>query len=232
MDFSFGGQSLKPDIRWLSDMLDVIYDREWLDSVQNPEEVELYYMYRDLALSDEDRELMQNNKLRYDITVIPPLNLGKEFVKTKGHCHPPAPANSLSYPELYEVLEGEAHYLLQKEDDVILVSAQMGDKVVIPPKYCHITINPSSQELRMANFVSTEFESDYGSIIEKKGGAYFELTDGKVIGNKNYQKLPELRKLEPRELDIFGLNEFKQIYDIIKEVPDILEFLNSPEKHY
>jgi len=232
MKFSFGGQIIEPSIRRLSDMLDVIYDREWLDSVQNPEEFELYYMYRDLALSDEDREAMKKEKLRYDITIIPPMNLGKEFVKTKGHCHPLVLGNSLSYPELYEVLEGNAHYLLQKEDDVILVSAEKGDKVVIPPNYCHLTINPSSQELRMANFVSTEFESDYGPIIEKKGGAYFELTDGKFIGNKNYVNPPELRKLAPRELDSFGLNEFKDMYQIIHEVPNILEFLNSPEKHY
>jgi len=232
MKLSFGNQEHEPDIRKLSDMLDALYDREWLSSIQNPEETELYYMYRDLALRDEDRELIKKEKLRYDITIIPPMNLGREFVKTKGHCHPLVPGTSLSYTEVYEVLEGKAHYLLQRKDDVILVRAEKGNKVVIPPDYCHITINPSDSELKMSNWVSSEFSSDYEPIREKKGGAYFELTDGKFIGNKNYENLPELREVAPRELDSFGLNEFGDMYEIIREATERLEFLNLPQKYY
>ena len=34
LDLEFGGKSKEPDIRWLYDMKDVIYDQEWL-SVHN-----------------------------------------------------------------------------------------------------------------------------------------------------------------------------------------------------
>jgi|GEM_PF-2282682 glucose-6-phosphate isomerase len=40
--------------------------------------------------------------------------MGLEFVKTCGHYHPPVnPKLRYTYPEMYEVLEGDAHYLLQ-----------------------------------------------------------------------------------------------------------------------
>ncbi len=57
-----------------------------------------------------------------------------------------------TYSELYEVLERDAHYLLQRAqngervDEVILVKATRGDKVIIPPNYGHVTINPPHAE--------------------------------------------------------------------------------------
>ena len=64
----FGDKSFEPSIRMLYEMKEVIYDREWLKDAENSE---LYYMYRDLALSDGDRKAIESNGLRYDITVIP-----------------------------------------------------------------------------------------------------------------------------------------------------------------
>ncbi len=138
----FGNTKVAPDVRRLSNMKEVVYDREFL---AKSKDIDLYYMYRDLALSRKDREAMQSEDLRYDITIIPPRMLGTEYVKTLGHYHPIVPGTTLSYTELYEVLEGEAHYLLQKEEkgkitDVVLVKAGKGDKVIMSPNYGHVTI--------------------------------------------------------------------------------------------
>lgn len=79
----------------------------------------------------------------------------------------------VGYPEVYEVLEGRAHFLLQKKtlDDIVLVEAAKGDIVLIPPGYGHVTINPAQNEtLTMANLVSTEFSSEYGFYDEMRGG--------------------------------------------------------------
>ena len=94
----------------------------------------LYYMYRDLARSEVDRRWLSAHQLRYDITVIPPRDLCGEHVKTKGHYHPVDPVGT-GYPELYEVVEGTAQFLLQTRtlDDVILVFAGTGAVMVIPP---------------------------------------------------------------------------------------------------
>jgi len=67
-------ESRDPDIRWLYDMKDVLYDQEWAASAEN---TELYYMYRDLYLSRADRDRLREQGLRYDITIIPPLMLGR-----------------------------------------------------------------------------------------------------------------------------------------------------------
>ncbi|RLI92456.1 MAG: glucose-6-phosphate isomerase [Candidatus Altiarchaeales archaeon] len=229
-ELRFGDNIIEPDIRMLSDMKEVIYDREWLKGAQD---VELYYMYRGLALNDRDREILRREHLRYDITVIPPYNLGNEFVKTAGHYHPKVSGTDLSYTEIYEVLEGRAHYLLQRLEkggirDVVLVRAEKGDKVVIPPDYGHITINPSERELRMANFVSDRFSSVYEPIREKGGGAYFELIDGSFIRNKNYEELPDLRFLKARDLKEFGIEKSREMYSLI-ETPERLRFLDKPQ---
>lgn len=175
-----------PDIRCLNDMKDVIYDKEWLKTAPNPE---LYYMYR--GLKEEDG-------LRYDITVIPAQMLGKEFTKTKGHEH------MGSYPEIYIVLEGEAIYFIQKQkqdiiEDVYAVKAKKGDVVIIPSYYAHTTINPSNQDLKMANWMAIEAKSNYDPIQKMQGACYFYTTDG-WIKNKNYKQVPELRFEEPKKL--------------------------------
>jgi glucose-6-phosphate isomerase, archaeal len=44
------------------------------------------------------------------------------------------------------VLEGKAHFLLQKKTlaDLVLVLATTGDIVLISPGYGHVTINPAT----------------------------------------------------------------------------------------
>lgn len=171
-----------PDIRRLSDMRDVVYDKEWLQ--QAPDE-ELYYMYRGIKEKDG---------LRYDITVIPSKMLGEEHVKTKGHEHVG------NYGEVYVVLEGEAIFLMQKGkeeiEDVFAIKAKKGEVAVIPPNYAHITINPSDKDLKMANWMAKEAKSNYKPIQEKQGACYFYTKKG-WIKNKNYNKVPELRFQEP-----------------------------------
>jgi len=171
----FGGKRFWPDIRRLYDMKEVIYDKEFLSQTEN---IELYYMYRNVFLDESDKKLMEEKNLRYDVTIIPPMKLGKEFVKTAGHYHPFVPGTKITYPEVYEVLEGEAHYLLQKKEDdkttdVVLISAEKNDKVIIPPGYAHVTINPSKKLLKMANWVASNFSSVYEPIKKMHGAAYF-----------------------------------------------------------
>lgn len=187
-------KNIKPEIRCLNDMSQVIYDKEWL---KNAPDSELYYMYRGLKEKDG---------LRYDITVVPAKMLGQEFVKTKGHYH------SGKCQEIYIVLEGEAIYLMQKQknneiEDVYSVKAKKGDIVIIPSHYGHVTINPASQELKMANWISEECKSDYQPILKKQGACYFYTKQG-WIKNKNYSQIPELRFEKP-----------------LKEMPNNLDFL-------
>ncbi len=189
-------KKLTPDIRYLNDMREVIFDKEWL---KNAENLKLYFMYRGIEEKDG---------IRYDITVVPQAMLGEEFVKTKGHYHVG------KYQEVYTVLEGQAIYLMQKKisddqiEDVYAVIAEKGDVVVIPSDYGHITINPSlTEELKMANWVASECKSDYSPFEKLEGACYYYTKEG-WIKNEHYKLTPELRFEEPS-----------------KKVPQDLEFL-------
>lgn len=183
---------LTPDIRSLDDMRDVLADKDWRETAKNQD---LYYMYRGIE---------ENGELRYDITVIPPLMLGKEYVKTKGHFH------SSKHAEFYTVLEGEAIYLMQKNDnsDCYFIKAKKGESVIITGEYGHITINASDKELKMANWVSKNCVSEYDSIAQKNGACWFYLDSG-WTKNNNYEKIPTLREELP-------LQEAPSNFDFLK----------------
>ncbi|MGV8089750.1 MAG: glucose-6-phosphate isomerase family protein [Methanothrix sp.] len=231
MDLEFGGKTREPDVRRLFDMKDVIFDQSWLAGRENSE---LYYMFRDLFLSRADGDKLRDQNLRYDITIIPPGMMGCEYIKTAGHYHPQVPGSDVTYPELYEVLEGEALYLLQKEDlsDVVAINAAAGDKVLVPPNYGHITINRSNKILKMSNFVARDFSSIYDPIKEKRGGAYFFTRDG-WIKNPRCPEASELRRADApvgRTLSQLGLAKSKEMYPLLKE-HGRLDYLTRPEDH-
>ena len=190
----------------------------------------LYAMYRDLARTPVDRRWIREQGLRYDLTVIPPRSLCGEYVKTKGHHHPPN-GKGVPYPEIYEVLGGEAHYLLQTRDagDVRLVRAGPGDRVLVPPGFGHVTINPGRETLSMANIVSTRFESDY-SVYERFGGAaWFELEGGALVRNPRYPRAPEARILGATDQEGLRYLPRRPLYDLVGT--DSLGFLNRPEDY-
>ncbi len=220
----------KPKIRTLQQMKKVLLDPK----IKKPKK--LYYMYRDICLP-EHRSLIRKNELRYDITIIPPNKLGEEFVKTAGHYHDFVPDCSETYPEVYEVLNGKADYLLQKEKndiitDVKLVEVKKGHKAVVPPNYGHITINSSDEILIMSNWVSTRFSSIYKPIFKKHGGAYFGIEEEghlRFIKNNHYKKISRIKTLKPRSVPKFGLYKSRPMYQSFLENPQKFKFLNYPQ---
>ncbi len=232
-ELKFGGRTFSPDVRKLGDMKEVVLDKRFLASANM--DMELYYMFREVSKNEEDAKRIKEKGLRYDITIIPPNTLGAEFVKTAGHYHPLLPGSQMTYPEMYEVLEGEAHYLLQRREeergtekitDVIVVKAKEGDKVIIPPNYGHVTINPSEATLKVANWVARAFSSIYEPIRVKGGATYFELTNGEFIKNEKYGTVPDIRFLKPEDTWIkqIKLNNEVAMYELLRE-PEKLQFL-------
>ncbi len=229
LSLTFGDKVIQPDIRRLSDMRELLFDQSF---AKDARDMDLYYMYRDLYLSKKDWGMIKDAGLRYDITIIPPLMLGKEFVKTAGHYHPPTEEGGVTYPELYEVLEGSADYLLQRLEgdnitDVVVVTAEEGDKVLIPPGYGHITINSSKRRLKMSNWVARNFSSVYDPIQKMRGAAYFETVDG-YVKNKLHTDLPAIRFVKPKDLPQFGLSRAKEMYGLVRKEIERLEFLTKP----
>ncbi|MFH0763293.1 MAG: glucose-6-phosphate isomerase family protein, partial [Candidatus Omnitrophota bacterium] len=166
--FAEGLNFSKPGVRTLGQMREVLLDKE----IRSPQE--FYYMYRDVYRI-EDKAFLEKNHLRFDVTMIKPDYLGKEFMKTAGHYHPG------DFGELYEVVHGRCYCLLQRYgpqeyrdiEEVIIVEAGAGDKIVIPPRFGHILINPGPKHLVTSNWVSSVFSSEYELYKEAQGAAYF-----------------------------------------------------------
>ncbi len=219
----YNQKEVKPSVRKVGDMLGVLADREFASKAGKLEmERIVYWMFRGL-------ETIGN--VRYDITLVSSAGLGKELPKTVGHYHPLE--GSQSYPEIYEVLEGEAHYLLQKQEsaEAFLIKAKKGDKVIIPPDYGHVTINPGKTPLLMANLVSDEFDSDYSDYAAMSGGSYYEMSGGKLVANRKYGE---------RRLMLYSAKEFAKnfkisrklakatLLELVKKDPALFGFLDNP----
>ncbi len=222
------GEKLKPDIRLLSQMRDVC-----LDGRKVKGDRKLYFMYRDVART----EAMRKKSLRYDVTVIFPAKIGREYNKTAGHYHP-MEYGHISYPEVYEILHGEAHILIEKiskanqVSDNYLIVAEKGDKILIPPNFGHITINTTDGLLIMSNIVDGDFSSDYAPIKKRHGAAYYIIDEAgpTIVKNSHYRKTPVLKELMPKDLPAFGLKKSVPLFEATAKNPNRFEYLIKPHK--
>jgi glucose-6-phosphate isomerase len=206
----------------------------------------IYWMYRNLGLQG-DEHLLDTYRLRFDISVFQPCMLGREPMKTSGHYHPAPYRGAPAYPEIYEVLYGEALYLLQKVSDVtagpadaqvqdvIAMRVKAGEKAIMPPGYGHVTINTLDEPLVMSNWVCADFASVYGSTEQCRGFAYWLFNENGVerwVRNPTYAKpLPELRFAEPRPIPECGLEPGVPMYQVCREHPELFAFLLRPQDY-
>jgi glucose-6-phosphate isomerase len=227
---SVEGDVRPPVVRHLDEMDAVLYDKQF--AMEADPRLELYYMYKDVTKKN-DRLTFETNELRFDITIMSGHRLGKEFNKTLGQVHETGPSG-FSFPELYEVITGRAHYLLQQMHDgdlsrVVLVEAREGERVLIPPGWWHFTINPSSELLVMSNLIWRGVVPDYDSIRRRKGAAYFELNDGSFVRNASYERVPELSWARgfPKLAERTKGN--RSLYSSFVESPETYRCLRHPE---
>ncbi len=192
-------------------------------------------MYRYFE-AEKDKPAFDKAKLEYDITVIKNGFVGTEYVKTVGHYHSGVSGQEVTYPEVYEVIEGKIELLQSKPDkngkfDVILVQAEKGDKVVVPPNFGHISINVGEDVAVSSNLQKKDLPAgaDYNFYAEKEGGAFYRTEKG-LEPNKNY-KMGKLRIVKPLEKAEFGLVKDKPLYTSFLEDPNKFDFLLHPQKY-
>jgi len=205
----------------------------------------LYLMYRDVRKKN-DVKLLIANGLRYDLTVIYPGTIGNEFNKTIGHFHPFKDNTKVSYPEIYEVILGQAVMLLQKYnlltnslEAFYYIQANVGDKIIIPCQeniaFGHTTINKTKNFLVLANTQERTFTSDYSKYLNNKGAAYYLINKDEQIlfeKNLNYKNHPEIVKLIPRKnLPQLYLSKENPLYlSLIKNIKTFHQYLTFPQK--
>jgi len=214
-------------VRRLRELEPLLYDREYCCKADL--ELPVYEIYRE-SCDDRQREIFVRHDVRYDVTVMPSLLLGEEYVKTIGHFHLPCEEVG-SHPEVFEVLEGEARFLIQKGSagevvDVSLLVAGEGEKVLVPPGYGHVMINASSKRLVTGNLVSRNCVQVYDQYLERRGAAFYVLTGGRLVRNRRYSSVPEVRVLKP-DTPSFLEGGSGLVQAFLKD-PDRFAFLNEP----
>ncbi len=202
----------------------------------------VYWMMRDLGLKNAPYR-KETHDLRFDISYFIPAMFGREYLKTSGHYHPAPPADGPACPEVYGVLSGKAIYLLQKVnsieaaidevvvEDCIIVEGNPGDKIIMPPDYGHVTINPLPQPLVMANWVSDRFSSQYGAVEQARGFACYRIeADGgpRWVNNPRYREVPALRIARVKEVPELGLTQDVPLFTAGQEHPELMDWLNNP----
>ncbi len=223
MEYQFGEFLFRAEIRRASDLKPVLAHPEKLEG-----DFDAYYMFRDIYESERDKRKILDAKLRYDFTIIPPAEIGGESVKTYGHYHP-ANSAGLTYPEIYQVLEGRAIFFIQRREgeklvDCMVVEAEKGDLIIVPPGCGHVTINPTKKVLLTSNWVCRSFTSIYEPYTMLRGACYYYINH-EWVKNRNYTAVPEIRFLEPFD------SQEEEMYYFVDEI-EKLEFLVAPEKHF
>lgn len=165
----------EPGQRRFRDLRSVVAEPDAIDPIADET---AYFTYRDVRAASETG--LAANGLRYDITVTLPGTVGGEYVKTTGHYHG-LDASGVSWPEIYDVLSGEAAFVLQKAEDepsgdpavtrAVVVVAFPGDRLVIPPDYGHVTVNIGATPLVVADLVAVASVNHYESYVTRRGGA-------------------------------------------------------------
>jgi len=222
----FEGNIYKPKIRIWKEMKD-LYISETKDIEEN---LKLYYMFRDIKWK-EIEEILKKEQLRFDITVMENIKIGKEYNKTMGHYHPEA-APGRSFPEIYQILKGNALFILQEKDslETLIINAYEKSTIIIPPNYGHVMINIGNEKLVTLNLVSSRFIPIYEPYRLKKGAIYYVLEDNLILKNTNYEIFKEpiflIPKLKIENLFIKVKNEYQNFRFLNRpyEIDDYLSF--------
>jgi glucose-6-phosphate isomerase len=238
LDLQFGA-GLQIDARKsrkLGEMKAVLLDKQKL-----LEETVIYRMY-DGVYRNEDRKLFHGKRLRYDLTLMFPGKVGREFIKTAGHFHSISDDQLFTYPELYEVLHGEVHFVLQKKGkrenevgDAVVIIAQRGQRIVVPPEYGHVAVNPRTEPLVLANWIAEDCKPDYQTLSRYAGAALYEIEENgarKFFKNEHYMHIREHRTIEASSTlsSLFELNNDVTLYNLLADDPDFLDWLRYPSR--
>jgi len=194
--------------------------RDVQNVMYNPDQIgpdEPVYMMDILDCAPEKIQTALNRyALTFSLVLLPPLKIGKEFVKTAGHYHPPIPGTILGYPEVYTQLYGKLLLVLQRRSgtkpeeimDYKIFEMTPGFVITIPPNYAHCLINPTNEPALMAGLYGKNFKPDYDMTRSRRGLAYYFLAgengDAKPYPNPNYLFHPEIEYVKTLEGTVFA----------------------------
>jgi len=209
-------------------------DDVWANPVTDEDRV--IYRYTAGLHLPGDEQVWKDANVIFGIVIFAPGTFSGEYVKSSGQFHPPVPPTNQATPEVYTVLSGTGHFMLQKasydkgyEDtsDPVLVEVQAGESFVVPPDYGHLQINPSHEPLVFSYLVMDGMKGEYDAYKRKQGAAFYEMEDG-FVRNENYDSSLQLRMIKAGDIcQLPELNENVTYQRVMAMLPE-LEFITDP----
>ena len=219
-------------VRRLHDLKDV-----WANPIV--EEDQVIYRYTSALHFQEDAPVWKKANVAYGIVIFVPGTFSGEYVKSSGQFHPPVQPCNMGTPEVYTVLSGVGHFLLQKAsppfekiEDAVLVEVQEGETFIVPPDYGHLQINPGPEPLVFSYAVMDGMKGCYDPFKQRKGAIYYEMAKdgGTRVFNTNYPDRLPLTVLKAGDLcQLPELND-KVTYQAIRNRLPELPFLTDPTR--
>jgi len=212
-------------------------DPVWANRVDGEDRV--IYRYTSPLWRAGDERTCKQTRVGYGIVYFPPGVFAGEYVKSSGQYHAIAPGQTMATPEIYTVLVGCGHFMLQRSAppyreilDPVLVEVNAGETLVVPPDYGHLQINPSAGPLVFSYTVMHPLVSNYEPYRQRRGAIYYEMADGRerFVFNSRYPKRVPLRVLEASHLRQLSFLDGKPDYHVIRECLPRLGFLTCPEE--
>lgn len=181
-------------------------------------------IYKTYSISPQEVNL-KKLRIKLNLNLILPGLVGVEFLKTR--------VKKIGLkPRILEVSFGKAIVLLQKpqkemklnKKNVYIITLRQKDKLIIPPEYAYVIINPSK---RPSLVLEVKHQSDRVSktLDKAKGGAFYIITrNGKmeIVKNPSYKKITKFYK--------FGLEPALKKLHISAKTPIIKQFIRKHEK--
>jgi glucose-6-phosphate isomerase len=174
--------------------------------------------------------------LRYELTAMTGQPLGWEAAKTLGHVHVRPPGSSIGYPEVVEVLHGEAGFLIQdlsvgprgpKSRCAWLVRVRVGEWVVLPPDLAHVTIDLGAGPLVFSDVIDRRARGLYGAVAAARGFGWYVAANGELRPNPAYAEPPVLE--EVAALDWSGPAP-GPLYRHFRDDPSRFDWLSDPAR--
>ncbi len=179
---------------------------------------------------------LAGNALRYELTAMFGRPIGWEAAKTAGHVHVRPQGSTYGYPEIVEVLHGEAGFLIAdlsvgpegpRSSRAWLVRAHPGDWVVLPPELAHVTIDLGAGPLVFSDVIDRAAAGIYSDVADAHGFVWYVGASGELRANERYSSTPTLEEVEA--VDWCG-PAGGPLYEAFRADPAGLSWLSDPDR--
>jgi glucose-6-phosphate isomerase len=231
---TLGDTQFTRETRRIGEMKPILYEPDALTDT-----TPVYWNYK-LRKAGRAEPRFKDLGLTFGLVCLPPLKIGREYVKTHGHYHSNMPGSQVGFPEVYTHFYGELYLYMQRRqhvsayllDDCVLYRMIPGNSIMIPPGYAHILINPSGSPGLMAGLYAQDAIHDYDPIRKMAGAAYYFVDDDGNIGaipNPQYPDCPPLREIEELSGTRFAPpNSNRPLWSAFIEDPQRYAFITNP----